>query len=207
MAGLGFVPVSPQLITVRPEDIEWNEVPEAEVQQWFERHQNLESWLPQSADCSSVPCFLAFMGWLRIRKESTACKDGEPCLEQIIAFKRRVTADMVWLWMQSEHLKKEELYGLIVHAAELFHDKVGYCLVYHANTFMAEELILERLWNARIQRVSLPRAVDSFLQDADLPPPKVPDSDDDASSFKEADAESDHDVQEYITGPGYEAVP
>ena len=94
-----------------------------------------------------------------------------------------------------------------MHAARLFHEKVGYCLVYHGNTFMAEELILERLLDAHIQGVSLPRAVDSFLQDADLPPPKVPDSDDDASSFKEADAESDHDVEEYITGTGYEAAP
>ena len=147
------------------------------------------------------------MGWLRIRKESTVGKDGEPFVEQMVAMTRCVTADKVWLWIQSENLTKEELYGFIMHAARLFHEKVGYCLVYHGNTFMAEELILERLLDAHIQGVTLPRAVPKMLQDADLPPPKVPDSDDDASSFKEADAESDHDVQEDMTGTGYEAVP
>ena len=196
MAGCGLLPMSSQLVFVRPDDVQWNEVPDAEVRQWFEQHQNLESWLPQSADDSSVPYFKAFMGWLRIRKESTASTEGEPCLEQIIALKRGVTADMVWLWFQSEHVKKEELYGLIVHAAKLFHDKVGYCLVYHANTFMAEELILERLLDARIQKLGLPSAVKQCLQDADLPPPRVPETDDDVSSFGEGASENDHDVQQ-----------
>ena len=62
MAGYAFAPVSPQLTTVRPEEIEWNEVPEAEVQQWSERHPNLESRLPQGAHRSSVPCFFGFHG-------------------------------------------------------------------------------------------------------------------------------------------------
>ena len=149
------------------------------------------------------------MGWLRIRKESTVGKDGEPFVEHMVAMTRGVTADMVWLWIQSENLTKAELYGFIMHAARLFHEKVGYCLVYHGNTFMAEEWILERVLDAHIVGVSMPRAVASLqnvLQDADLPPPKVPDSDDDASSFKEADAESDHDVEEYITRTGYEAA-
>ena len=61
---------------------------------------------------------------------------------------------------------------------------------------MAVELMLERLLDARIQRVSLPRAVKEVLQDADLPPPKFPDSDDDVLSFKEGASESDHDIQE-----------
>ena len=72
------------------------------------------------------------------------------------------------------------------------------------------KLFLDRLLDAHIQGVSLPRAVASLpivLQDADLPPPNDPDSDDDASSFKEADAESDHDVEAYITGTSYEAAP
>ena len=101
MAGYAFAPVSPQLITMHPEAIQWNEMPEAEVQQWFEQHPNLESWLPQGADPSSVPCFLAFMGWLRIREESTVGKDGEPFVEHMVAMTRGVTADMVWLWIQS----------------------------------------------------------------------------------------------------------
>ena len=191
MAGYALAPVNSQLIMMDPEEIEWNDMPEAEVQQWFEQHLNLESWLPQDADRSSVPYFLAFMGWLRIRKESGVDKDGEPFVELSMAMTRGVTADMVWLWIQSENLTKAELYGFIMHAARLFHEKVGHCLVNHANTFVAEELNLERFLDAHTQGASMPRAVASLqdiLQDADLPPPKVPDSDDDASSFKEGDA-------------------
>ena len=57
---------------------------------------------------------------------------------------------------------------------------------------------------------SMPRVVASvptWLEDANLPPPQVPDSDDDALSFKDADAESDHDVEECSTGTDYDAAP
>ena len=185
-------------------------MPKGEVQQWFEQHPNLASWLPQDADHSSVQCFLVFMSWLRIRKKNAVGENGQPFVEHVMAMTRGVTADMVWLWIQSENLTKAELYGFIMHAARLLHEKVGYCLVYHGNTFMAEEFIMERVLDAHIVGVNMPRAVASLenvLKDADLPPPEVPDSDDDALSFKEADAEGDPDVGEYITGTDYDAVP
>ena len=150
MAGYVLDPVNSQLIRMDVREIEWTDMPEAEVQHWFELHPNLESWLPQDADRESVPYFLAFMGWLRIRKESQLDQVGELCVEQIMAMTRGVTADMVWLWMQSENLTKAELYGFIMHAAHLFQEEVRYCLVYHGNTFMAEELKLEGLLDALI---------------------------------------------------------
>ena len=195
MASHGVVQIDSQLAFVSPDDVEWNEVPEAEVRQWFERHPTLESWLPYNADDSSVAYFKTFMHWLRIRKENTTSTKSEPCVEQIIALKRGVTADMVWLWLQSEHVTKEELYKLVLHAANMFHKKAGYCLVYHANTFMAEQLILERLLESQIQEMGLPRAVRQCMQDADLPPPKVPDSDDEVSSFGGDASENDQDAQ------------
>ena len=88
MASHGVVQIDSQLAFVRPDDVEWNEVPEAEVRQWFERHQTLESWLPYSADDSSVAHFKTFMHWLRIRKENTTSTKGEPCIEQIIALRQ-----------------------------------------------------------------------------------------------------------------------
>ena len=88
MASHGFVQNDSQLTFVSPDDVEWNEVPEAEVRQWFERHQTLESWLPYSADDSSVAHFKTFMHWLRIRKENTTSTKGEPCIEQIIALRQ-----------------------------------------------------------------------------------------------------------------------
>ena len=117
---------------------------------------------------------------------------------------------MVWLWIQSENLTKADLYGFIMHAAHKFHEEVGYGLVYHGNIFMAEELKLEGLLDALIRGASMPRVVDrvpTLLEDLNLPPPKVPDSDDDALSFEDADAKSDHDVEACITGTGYDAFP
>ena len=78
---------------------------------------------------------------------------------------------------------------------DFFHKKAGYCLVYHENTFMAEQLILERLLESQIQEMGLPRAVRQCMQDADLPPPKVPDSDDEVSSFGGGASENDQDAQ------------
>ena len=63
-------------------------------------------------------------GLASLRKETTACKDGELCHVQIVACKCGVTADMVWLWMQAKHLKKEELHDLLVHVVKQFHGNV-----------------------------------------------------------------------------------
>ena len=57
---------------------------------------------------------------------------------------------------------------------------------------------------------SMPKVVDSVptrLEDLNLPPPKVPDSDDDALSFEDADAESDYGVEDNFTRTEYAAVP
>ncbi len=54
MASHGFLDNDEQLTSVSPHDIEWNEVPEAEVRQWFDRHPTLECWLPYNADESSL---------------------------------------------------------------------------------------------------------------------------------------------------------
>ncbi len=195
MARLGFVQNDEQLTSVSPHDIEWNEVPEAEVRQWFDRHPTLESWLPYNADESSRALCKTFMHWLRIRKENTTYRESEPCVEQIVALERGVTADMVWLWLQSEHVTKEELYNLVLHAANMFHKKAGYCLVYHANTFMAEQLPREHVLESQVQDMGLPKAVRQCMLDADLPAPKVPESDDEVSSFGGDCSENDQDAQ------------
>ncbi len=116
-------------------------------------------------------------------------------MEQSVAMMRGVPADMVWMWMQSENLTKVQLYGFIMHVAQQFHEAVGYCLVYHGNIFMAEELKLEEVLDAIIRCASMPRGLEDVErqhEDRNLPPPTVPDSDDDdALSFEDAAAESD----------------
>ena len=103
---------------------------------------------------------------------------------------------MVWLWLQSEHVTKQELHDLVLHAANLFHEKAGYCLVYHANTFMAEQLILERVLESQVQHLGMPRAMRQCMLDADLPAPKVPDSDDEVCSFGGQCSDSDQDTEQ-----------
>ena len=196
MASHGFLDNDGHLTDVSLHDIEWNEVPEAEIRQWFDRHPTLECWLPYNADQSSRALCTTFMHWLRMRKENTTYTDGEPCVEQALALKRGVTADMVWLWLQSEHVTKQELQDLVLHAAKLFHEKAGYCLVYHANTFMAHQLILERVLESQVQHLGMPRAVRQCMLDADLPAPKVPDSDDEVCSFGGQCSDSDQDTEQ-----------
>ena len=53
MASHGFLENDGQLISVGHHDIQWNEVPEAEVRQWFDPHPTLESWLPDNDDENS----------------------------------------------------------------------------------------------------------------------------------------------------------
>ena len=196
MGSQGFLDNDETLPSVRLHNIEWNEVPEAEVQQWFDRHPTLESWLPYNADKSSRALCTTFMHWLRMRYENTTYTDGEPRVEQAFALRRGVTADMVWLWLQSEHVTKQELHDLVLHAAKLFHEKAGYCLVYHANTFMAHQLILERVLESQVQHLGMPRAVRQCMLDADLPAPKVPDSDDEVCSFGGQCSDSDQDTEQ-----------
>ena len=69
---------------------------------------------------------------------------------------------------------------------------------------------LEGLLDALIRRASMPRGVEdveTLLEDSNLPPPTVPDSDDDALSLEDADAESDYGVEEDFTRTEYAAVP
>ena len=76
---------------------------------------------------------------------------------------------------------------------------------------MAEELKLEEVLDAIIRCASMPRGVEdveTLLEDSNLPPPTVPDSDDDdALSFEDADAESDYGVEDNFTRTEYAAVP
>ena len=103
---------------------------------------------------------------------------------------------MVWLWLQTEHVTKQELQDLLLHAAKLFHEKAGYCLVYHANTFMAHQLILERVLESQVQHLGMPRAVRQCMLDADLPAPQVPDSDDEVCSLGGQCSDSDQDTEQ-----------
>ena len=94
------------------------------------------------------------------------------------------------------HVRAHTQHGLVLHAAKLFHEKAGHCLVYHANTFMAHQLILERVLESQVQHLGMPRAVRQCMLDADLPAPKVPDSDDEVCSFGGQCSDSDQDTEQ-----------
>jgi hypothetical protein len=166
-----------------------------EVHQWFQDHPTVESCFPGVSDTKMMDKITRFMGWLALYLEDDHYNRNQT-INGLASFQMCSNA-IAWLWINTDYVSDAEMIDLIEGGANEFHDKAGFCFVYHPHIYKQIMAVIEPRIVASFRHVQLHRVEAQLLSNPEVVPPAELPPPNDQLSF---DSTDDETIDGNITG-------
>ena len=152
--------------------------PVGEVRQWFQKHPTVQSCFPKDLDTGIMEKIMRFMGRLELYLEDEHY--NKDLTVNRFASMLKCSKALVWLWIHSEDVSDEEVLERIVKGANVFHQKAGFCFVYHPNKCKQDIGLIDTAIRISYRDLQLPRQIRELLlsKRENVPSAEVPPTND-----------------------------